>query len=71
MATASERLRKQAKQVRKGLREMRGTAKDAAQERCSTFARMARNDTHKGAAKCIRPSTPSNTTSDNARLNRS
>ena len=32
MATASDRLRKQAKQVRKGLREMRGTAKDAAQE---------------------------------------
>ena len=32
MATASERLRKQAKQVRKGLREMRFTAKDAARE---------------------------------------
>jgi ElaB/YqjD/DUF883 family membrane-anchored ribosome-binding protein len=32
MATASDRLRKQAKQVRKSLREMRGTAKDVAQE---------------------------------------
>jgi ElaB/YqjD/DUF883 family membrane-anchored ribosome-binding protein len=32
MATASERLRKQAKQVRKGLREMRGTATEAARE---------------------------------------
>ena len=32
MATASERLRKQAKKVTEGLREMRGTAKDAARE---------------------------------------
>ena len=32
MATASDRLRKQAKQVRKGLREMRGTSKEAARE---------------------------------------
>jgi ElaB/YqjD/DUF883 family membrane-anchored ribosome-binding protein len=32
MATASERLRKQAKKVAKGLGEVRGTANDAAQD---------------------------------------
>jgi ElaB/YqjD/DUF883 family membrane-anchored ribosome-binding protein len=46
MATASERLRKQAKQVRKGLRKMRGTAKDAARE---TIERIRENGSQRYA----------------------
>ena len=40
MATASDRLRKQAKQMTKDLREIRGTAKDAARE---TLERIREN----------------------------
>jgi len=46
MATASERLRKQAKQMTKDLRKMRGTAKSAARE---TLERIRENSSQRYA----------------------
>ena len=69
MVTANDRLRKQAKKVTKDLREMRGTAKDAAREMLRQIHKNGSQRYEQGAAKCNRPREPSSTLSNSGRSN--